>query len=193
MTDFDAIHEEEILARLERALPRVAPPTDLFDRILDDVRSEATVVPLRPTRSRRARSWVVGGAVAAAAVVALAIGVSLSSDDGLGEPDARAAIASATDAAVVGEAALYGDAGKVTVSLTAVPEAPSGHHYEVWVLPQGSEAMVSIGTFQGTGQNVDLELELPGGGNYAAVDVSVEEDDGPAAHSDTSYATGSFA
>jgi len=105
-------------------------------------------------------------------------------------------ISSPTDASVRGEAELYDGAGKVRVSLRAVPTAPSGHHYEIWVLPQGADAMISVGTFQGDGHDVQLELELPGtagGGRYAAVDVSVEEDAGPAAHSDTSYGSGAFA
>jgi hypothetical protein len=195
MTDtLDDPHESELLTAMERLLPRVSPPADLFDRILDEVRSEATVVPLRPTRRRRAQAWIAGGAVAAAAAVALAIGISLTSDDGLGQPDARAVISSSEDPSVTGEAELYAAAGKVRVSLAAVPAAPSGHHYEVWVLPEGSEEMISVATFDPAGgESVELELDLPQDGAYAAVDVSVEEDAGPAAHSDTSYGTGFFA
>ncbi len=194
MTSYDDISDQETIARLERALPRVAPPADLFDRILDEVRAEATVVPLRPTRARRTRAWIAGGAVAAAAAVALVIGVSLSGDDGLGEPDARAVISSSADPSVTGEADLYASSGKVVVSLASVPAAPSGHHYEVWVLPKGSDAMVSLGTFDpASTEDVRLELALPGSGDYAAVDVSVEEDAGPSAHSDTSYGSGAFA
>lgn len=192
--DPDDIRDAQTLERLERLLPRVAPPPELFDRILAEVRPEARVVPLRPTRAARTRRWVAGGAVAAAAAVALVIGVSLAGDEGLGEPDARAAISSPTDPAVTGEAELYAEAGTVRVSLASVPAAPSGHHYEVWVLPEGSDAMISIGTFDPSStQDVELELPLPAGDAYAAVDVSVEEDDGPAAHSDTSWGTGTFA
>jgi anti-sigma-K factor RskA len=196
MTTFDPddTRDADTLERLETLLPRVAPPADLFDRILDEVRPEARVVPLRPSRAARTRRWVAGGAVAAAAVVALAIGISLTGDDGLGEPDARAAISSPTDPSVTGEAELYAEAGTVRVSLASVPAAPSGHHYEVWVLPEGSDAMISIGTFDPSAtEDVELELPLPGAGAYAAVDVSVEEDEGPAAHSDTSWGSGAFA
>lgn len=191
------IRDEQTLVLLERALPRVTPPADLFDRILDEVGAEATVVPLRPThrRARRARAWAAGGAIAVAAAVVVAVGISLAGDDGLGEPDARAAITSQSDPDVAGEAKLFSEAGKVVVSLPAVPEAPSGHHYEVWVLPAGSDEMISVGTFDTApgGEDVNLELELPQDGSFAAVDVSVEEDDGPSAHSDTSYGTGYFA
>ena len=115
--------------------------------------------------------------------------------DGLGDPDARAAITSTDDPTVSGEAELFADEGKVLVTLTQVPRAPSGHHYEVWVLPDGSDEMISVGTFDpdASVSDVALELDLPGAGRYAAVDVSVEEDAGPSAHSDTSYGTGYFA
>ncbi len=85
------------------------------------------------------------------------------------------------------------DGGTVRVSLRDVPPAPSGHHYEVWVLrEEGGGAMESVGVFTPTSSDVELDLPLPGPGNYAAVDVSVEEDDGPPAHSDTSLASGTF-
>lgn len=191
--DLQDARDAETIALLETALPRVAPPDDLFDRILDDVRADATVVPLRPRRSRRPARWLGGAAVAAAAVVVVAVGISLAGDDGLGTPNARAAISSQTDPTVQGEADLYADEGKLTVSLASVPAAPSGHHYEVWVLPEGSDEMISVGTFAPeTTEDVELELDLPADGAYAAVDVSVEEDDGPAEHSDTSWGTGTF-
>ena len=48
------------------------------------------------------------------------------------------------------------------------------------------------GVFTPTSSDVELELPLPGPGDYAAVDVSVEENGGPPAHSDTSLAGGTF-
>lgn len=190
--DFDH-RDQRTIEMLERHLPRVTPPDDLFDRILGEVRAEATVVPLRSTRERRMRRWLPAGAVAVAAAAALAVGISLADRDGLGQPDAGAAITSDADPNVSGQAELYADDNRLRVALTSVPAAPSGHHYEVWVLPEGSQAMVSVGTFDpATTENVNLELSLPGSGPFAAVDVSVEEDDGPPQHSDTSYGTGYF-
>ena len=129
------------------------------------------------------------------AAVAL-IAVVAFGGDGLGPADARAAIAGKSDPAVTGEAVLYGstaDGGTVHVSLRDVPAAPSGHHYEVWVLRRdaGGE-MEAVGSFTPTSDDVELDLPLPGPGDYAAVDVSVEENGGPPAHSDTSLAGGTF-
>ncbi len=193
--DVDRPDDRDLLASLERLLPPVAPPADLFDRVLDEVRAEATVVPLRPRRSRVPR-WAAGAAVTAvAAVAALAIGVSLRGD-GLGPPDATAAIAGKSAPEVSGEARLYGaddDGGHVLVTLQNVPPAPSGHHYELWVLREGTSEMESVAVFTPTSETVELDVTLPGPGEYVAVDISVEEDGGSPAHSDTSLATGAFA
>jgi hypothetical protein len=172
-TDTDRPEDAELLRRLETALPRVSPPPDLFSRILDEVGAEAKVVPIDQARSRRLRTSALG------------------LDDDLAPVEARAAISSPADGAVSGTAEVRG--GHVLVSLRNVPAAPSGHHYEVWVLPEGSDEMLSVGTFDldATG-DVELDLTLPASGPYAAVDVSMEEDDGPEEHSDTSLASGAF-
>ena len=186
--------DQKTLATVERSLPRVAPPDDMFDRILAEIRPEAKVVPLRPRSHRRVAVPVIGAFAAVAAVVLIAI-VTLGGD-GLGPPEARAAIAGKSDRAVTGEAVLYGasgDGGTVRVSLRGVPPAPSGHHYEVWVLRRDASAeMEAVGSFTPTSSDVEFDLPLPGPGDYAAVDVSVEENGGPPIHSDTSLAGGTF-
>jgi len=186
--------QEATFALLADSLPRVTPPADMFDRILAEIRPEATVVPLRPRTHRRLVAPVVGTLAAVAAVVVIAM--IAFGGDGLGPPDARAAISGKSDPAVTGEAELFNvnaDSGTVRISLTDVPRAPSGHHYEVWVLrEEGGGEMESVGVFTPTSSEVDLVLALPGPGNYAAVDISVEEDDGPPIHSDTSLAGGAF-
>ena len=182
------------LDKIERSLPRVTPPDDMFDRILAEIRPEATVVPFRPRAHRRVVLQVAGAVAAVAAVVLLAV-VALNGD-GLGTPDARAAISSTSDPALTGEATLYGasaDGGTVRISLADVPPAPSGHHYEVWVLRRDAgSAMESVGSFTPTSSDAAFDLPLPGPGDYVAVDVSVEENGGPPAHSDTSLASGAF-
>jgi anti-sigma-K factor RskA len=193
--DVDRPEDRDLLVALERLIPPVSPPADLFDRVLDEVRGEAIVVPLRP-RTRRLRGWTAGAVAAAvAAVAAIAIGVSLS-DDGLGTPDATAAIAGNSAPEVTGEARLYdadADGGHVLVTLQNVPPAPSGHHYEVWVLREGTTEMESVAVFTPESDTIELDVTLPGPGQYVAVDISVEEDGGPPEHSPTSLATGTFA
>lgn len=186
-------YEAEVFGRLEASLPRAAPPDDLLDRILSEVQPEAKVVPLRPRR-QWASGWAIGAVVAAAAVLVLSIGVVLR--DAPESPAARATLEARTDDGVTGEAALFSpDAtgGRLELTLEGVPASPAGHHYEVWVLPEGSEEMISVGTFHTeVTRDVSLDFDLPTSGSFAAVDVSVEEDEGPEEHSDTSLATGFF-
>jgi anti-sigma-K factor RskA len=194
MSDSDIDRDEnEVFARLETALPRSAPPEDLFDRILAEVQPEAKVVPLRPRR-QWASGWTMGAVVAAAAVLVVSIGVVLRGSPE--SPASRATLEAKTDADVTGEAALFApdtENGRLEVTLRGVPASPTGHHYEVWVLPEGSDEMISVGTFHTeVTRDVTLDFGLPSAGSFAAVDVSVEEDDGPAEHSDTSLATGYF-
>lgn len=186
--------DRETLASLQRVLPPVSPPADMFDRILAEIQPQATVIPFRPRSQRRIVAPAVGAFAAVAAVIVVAI-VALGGN-GLGTPDARAAIAGKSDPAVTGEAKLFGseaDGGTVQVTLRDVPPAPSGHHYEVWVLrrDQGAQ-MEAVGSFTPTAHTVKLKLPLPGPGDYAAVDVSLEENGGSPAHSDTSLASGLF-
>lgn len=185
--------DQATLAQLERLLPRVLPPADTFDWILAEIRPEATVIPLRPTAPRRRLIPVAATLAAVAAVVVIAI--LATADGGPGQPDARAAIAGKSDPSVKGEARLYrssSDGGTVEVKLRDVPPAPSGHHYEVWVLRRNSAEMEAIGSFTPTSQTVSLNLPLPGPGDYAALDISVEQNGGSPEHSNTSLASGAF-
>ena len=135
------------------------------------------------------------GAAATAAVFAIAL--ALDSGSSPATPDAVAAVAGTADfASVQGEARLYGSAqpdGVVRLELTDVPAAPEGSHYEVWVLrPAVGDAMEAVGVFDASGSQVELELGLPGAGDYVAVDISVEPDAGSPEHSGTSLAGGTF-
>jgi hypothetical protein len=197
---------------LEAGLAREEPPAGLFEQVLAQIEAESlapespaaseqvaeTPVAARPSFRERARrfwpAFAAGAATAAAAAVLLLL---LTGGGGLGSPDARAAVSGTTEfPGVSGEARLYrstGDDGVLVVDLSDVPPPAPGEHYEVWVLrKEGGGAMEAVGTFAAGGTAVDLELPLPGPGDYEAVDVSVEPDGGPAAHSGRSLAGGKF-
>ncbi|HSC91625.1 MAG TPA: anti-sigma factor [Gaiellaceae bacterium] len=181
---------------LDASLVRATPSAELRDRVAAAVATPERARPAVAARGRPRRRPAlprlvpaVAGLAAAAAAVLIAV---VALDDGA-DPAAeiRLAAASGPD----GEAALYdpGDAGgRLVVRLSSVPAPPSGHHYEVWVLRRGADRMEAVGSFTPTGGKVRLELPLPGPGDYAAVDVSLEEDGGSPEHSGTSVVTGAF-
>jgi hypothetical protein len=138
----------------------------------------------------------LGGALVAAAAAVAAITIVVTRDSGLGTPDQQVDIVAADPTSPVhGRAALYDPdrpGGHVVVDLESLGAAPSGHHYEVWVLRKGTTVMEPVGSFASKGSPVHLELDLPAGGDYAALDISIEEDAGPPEHSGTSVAGAKF-
>ena len=180
-TDFPTETEREALATLEG---RIAPRDSSCRSLRSDPGGDQARSDRDPAASEAASTLrrAVAASVLAVAAVAL-IAVVAFGGDGPGPADARAAIAGKSVPAVTGEAVLYGstaDGGTVHVSLRDVPASPRGHHYEVWVLRRdaGGE-MEAVGSFTPTSSDVELDLPLPGPGDYAAVDVSVEENGGP--------------
>ena len=185
MSDLGIPEHRDTVERLERGVARVAPPEDLFDRIVAETRP-AQVIPFR----RRLSTWAapaVAAAVAAAAAVAITVSVT-GDGDGLGDPVRRASL---TGANVDGTVALYrpGEAdGMVVVDLERVPKPPPASYYEIWLaLPSGEK--VPIGTFTPEDDKVHLELRLPKAGRFLSIDISVEEEGGPPEHSGQSIAT----
>jgi anti-sigma-K factor RskA len=184
---------------LETVLARETPSHDLFSGILVEIDSVAS----RPAKGRSSRGWSWRRAVpafalgAATAVAVVAIALALGSSGVPGTPDAVASVRGTPEfAGVHGEARIYGAEtadGVLRLELADVPAPPEGEHYEVWVLrPSAGDAMEAVGVFDPTSPEVSLELGLPGAGDYAAVDVSVEPDAGPPEHSGTSLAGGEF-
>jgi len=192
------------VAMLESAVARQRAPDDLFDAILTQVeRERAPVSVAAPTPRANRFTWrprilipSFAAGVATAAAVAI-IAVALSSNGGLGTRDAVAAVQGTPEfTGVQGEARLYDSTredGRLMLDLADVPTPAPGEHYEVWVLRDGpGDAMEAVGVFRPTAHDVELELRLPGPGNYQAVDVSVEPDGGSAEHSGRSLAGGRF-
>lgn len=187
--------DERDFEPLQGTLPRVTPPVDLWDRIAAEIHEPAAeVIPLRRSRlepRRLATAVVAIAAVAAAVVTVLLVGT------GGGEHAAAVAaiVAHEPGADVHGTARLYSPTrpdGRVHLSLASVPAPPGGHHYEVWVLGRGQTTMTAVGSFTPAERTVTLDLPLPTPGDYAAVDISVQQNGGPAAHSLVSLAGGTF-
>lgn len=123
-------------ALLAYSAPAAAPPVDLRDRVLDQVRSErAVVVPLR----RRSQLVLgAGSGLAAAAAVALAFWVASLS----GELDRTQAALEVLADPAARSIELEGAAGRLVVAsdgraalvVRGLEPAPAGKTYEVWVI-----------------------------------------------------------
>jgi hypothetical protein len=148
----------------------------------------ATVTPLRPRRSRlllaAAAALVVGAGIGAGAV---ALG---SRDDG-GSAVAATALDPLEDSGASGQARVVErDDGTLELEVDLTAAALRDEFYEVWLIDEAVEDMVSVGVVQG-GRRVTLPL--PSGidlGQYPVVDVSVEPLDGDPTHSGVSVARG---
>jgi hypothetical protein len=150
----------------------------------------AAVVPLRTRRSRlllaAAASLVVGVGIGAGAVA-----LGTGGDDGLAV--AAAALDPLGDSDASGEARVVErDDGTLVLEVDLTATDPQDGFYEVWLLDEAVEDLVSLGVVRGGGE---VALTLPSTidlGEYPVVDVSVEPLDGDPGHSGFSVARGTL-
>jgi len=128
---------QETAALLAYAVPAPAPPRALRERVLAGARASkpSNVVVLRPRRL----TYALGGLAAAAASVAIAIGVwasQLSNDldreravaHVLADPDARSVPLQGANGRVV-----VTETGEAALVVAGLPPAPAGKTYQAWV------------------------------------------------------------
>jgi anti-sigma-K factor RskA len=169
---------QDTVGTLAYAVSSPAPPAELRDRILAQARAErGNVVPFRP---RRRLTYALGAVAAAAAVVALAVGLwaaSLSDD-----LDQQRSVVSILADPQARQVPMQGGEGRVVVTdsgdaalVTSVPAAPAGKTYEVWVFE--GDTPRRAGTFEGDDAHdvVRLTRPVPEGAKIA---VTVEADGG---------------
>jgi len=191
MTSDDALgipEHRETVERLEHGVARAAPPDDLFDRILDDVRPSAAVIPFRRRRFPTWASSAAAAAAAAAAAVVLTLAVT-GEDEGLGSPIKTVRI---SNERVEGTLALYHPEGEnriLVADLDRVPRTPQGDYYELWISRPGSDVKIPIGAFKPRDGKVHVEVPLPTEDKRLDIDISIEEETGPPDHSERTIAT----
>ena len=176
----DVASFEAAAAALAFGVESPEPPPALRGRILERVQSERAVVA--PFKRRRVSFGVVSGLAAAAAVVAIGLGiwaVSLSNDlDAtrevnrvLADPGARTIELQGADGRLV--VSPEGDAALVVRNLDP---APQGQTYQAWVI-EGKAAPKPAGLFNGDDRNDLLLLDQDVPAN-AVVAVTVEPEGG---------------
>jgi anti-sigma-K factor RskA len=176
----DVASFEAAAAALAFGVDSPKPPPALRGRILERVASERAVVV--PFRRRRVSFGLVSGLAAAAAVVAVGLGIwaaSLSNDLDrnrdlvavLGDPAARSIDLDGADGRLV--VAPEGDAALVVRNLDPAPE---GQTYQAWVI-EGKAPPRPAGLFEGGDRHDALVLDQRVPAN-AVVAVTVEQDGG---------------
>lgn len=159
------------------------PPPEVGDALIEAISGEAG--SSGSDRSSARSRWPWAAAVAAAAVIALVLGLS-----GLfaGEPGEIVVAVEGTEleAAAAGEATLRptGDGWWIGLQVSDLTPAPRGTYYEGWVWSDNGDG-VSIGTFhlRGGGENVVLWSGVDPAA-YPMIWVTLENEDGNPAASD---------
>jgi anti-sigma-K factor RskA len=180
--DIGVPEHKDTVERLEQGVARVPPPDGLFDRILDEVRPGATVIPFRRRRFPAWASSAAAAALAAAAAVAVTVAVTRD-DDRLGDPIREVRI---SNAQVDGTLALHRqDDGSrlLVVDLNRVPSTQREQFYEIWISRPGSNVKIPVGAFIPRDGQAHFEVPLPTEGKRLSIDISVEDEDGPPEHS----------
>lgn len=189
---------DPIFDRLGQALPRVTPTDGLLDHILAATDAESRAPAPKSRRPARRRiAWRPTIAIsAAAAAIAVAVAIALEPTNPLGPASAKAEITSpAPTNPLTGRAVLYrptSPGGRLVMKLRNVPPSRPGTHYEVWVLPEGSNRMTAVGSFTPSGTQVDFVLPLPSPGRYRAIDISIQDNNGSPARSIRTLGSGLF-
>ncbi len=142
---------EELRAAVEvlpTAVPVVAPPAELRDRIMSVVEAEAEVLRAagptadRPARAARRPRWFAGlrpaFAVAAASIALVAAGAGFGIGRLGGGVETRTVTAQV--AAESGRATLRLRDGDGRLEVRGLPAPPAGRVYQVWLLPEGEGA-----------------------------------------------------
>lgn len=208
-SELESLRRVVTVAKSGGSTTLLAPPDHVWQRItaelsapsVDDERDQAgpdapaTVVPLRPRRSRPATWLLVAAGVGGVVVggVATAALMSGSSTTPPGTLEASTVLDPLPEWDATGEAQLsVNAAGEQVLTVTVdAPSSSSDGFREVWLIDSAVQGMVSLGPLEGsTGQFV-----IPAGvdvGQFPIVDVSLEPVDGVPTHSGNSIVRGTL-
>ncbi len=146
-------------------------------------REQSVVTSLDHHRRKRRPAGILLAAVAASVVAAVAIGTNLGSNATVID---NVALSSLEDGTSFGDVTITEDDDGIRIDVDVPTElaAGDGAFYEIWVIDTEVNEMHSLGQIQG-----DDTFYLPDGvdvRDFPIIDISIEEDDGNAAHSGNS-------
>jgi anti-sigma-K factor RskA len=165
------------VATLAYGVVSPAPRPELRSRILDAARAErSNVVPIR-----RRLPAALGAIAAAAATVAIALGIWAASvsDDLDRERSVVAILADPQATSIPLEGAtgrvVVTDTGDAALVVSGLADAPKGKTYEIWVVEDGQTLPAGLFDSERERDVVRLTRPVPPGGGVA---VTVEDDGG---------------
>jgi hypothetical protein len=189
LTPGEASEAELLTALLAEPSTWIEPPAGLEDAVVEAIDNATVVAPVAPLASAGARGhrrFRRGGAwlAVAAALVAVAVGIGLSTTHGSENPDFKGELA-ATGLApgARGIADMYKNTAGFRVVLDAhgLPVLPSGEYYQGW-LKNTKGALVPIGTFSSSDGRVILWSGVSAK-EFPTLSVTIESADGNQASS----------
>ena len=170
-----------------------APRPQVWAGVTRELADELRPASRRVPGPRRSRTLV---AVAAAAGLVIGIGGTLGVQ-ATRSPDAPALLASTVLAPLPGEAGqgtaeLVRDRDTLQLRVRANLASSPGNHHEVWLINSDGRRMYALGVLPSSGDASywlppSLDARLDG---YETVDISLEPEDGDAAHSQHSLVRG---
>jgi hypothetical protein len=149
----DEAAELEVLADLLADRSMWAEPRESLE---DDVaHAIANATPVRPDASRHKRRWLIASA-AAAASIAILLGIVVTRSSAGAEFDARLSATKLAPAAHASAAITRNDAGfHIALDARGLPHLNAGEYYQAWVKNEAGVS-VPIGTFSSSDSRVTL-------------------------------------
>jgi len=173
---------------LLQATADVAPPPELKDRVLGQVRGEI------PARS--GGKWWFWASAAAALLIVAVLGVGLfraiTSDSSEGVPLTATALAPEAGGEVRVEE--VGQNLRVELEVWDMPELREGEYYEMWYYAEEDGGRISCGTFRaGPEGRTTVNLTAPASARgYPEIEITREPDDGDPKPSGEEVLEGNF-
>jgi len=189
LTPDEATDAEFLTALLAEPSTWIEPPAGLEDSVVQAIDNATVVAPVATLASAEARGhrrFRRGGAwlAVAAALVAVAVGVGLSTTRGSEHPDFKGELAATALAPGARAAAdMYKNAAGFRVVLDAhgLPLLPSGEYYQGW-LKNAKGELVPIGTFSSSDGRVIMWSGVSAK-EFPTLSVTIESADGNQASS----------
>lgn len=170
------------------ALP--APPTSVWDRIVDELGIEESEAEPDPPRRSVRRLLLAGGAALTAAAAAGVVLLTGGGTPAAPPEGASAPLLALGEADATGRVVLSASPERRALLVDTAGLPPADGIYEVWLLDVETDRLVALGALDDSGSGW---LTVPTGvdvSDYPQVDISLEPDDGDPTHSGNSVLRG---